>query len=97
MNIPLPEMEEAAFDAAGLAALAREVDAHAQELVVSTKGGAEVRSDEPGALTAAQSADRIIAGQVQALQWRYVFQDVRFADTVLRSPAGFKLLRMQLP
>ncbi len=96
MNLPLPEMEEATFDAAGLAALAREVDANAQELSASTKGGSEVRSDDPGALTAAQSAERLIAGSAQALQWRYAFQGVRFADTVMRRTDGnFRLLRMR--
>lgn len=93
--IDFPDMQEAFFDGAGLAAFGEELDDRAQGMACSVKGAATaIAGGAP--VTASATLDLLRQGTVMAAQLRYVFGDWAWTDTVLcvPEPGRFKLIRI---
>lgn len=96
MNEPLPDLNDALIDAATLWQLADDVETHTELLDVRQKGGASRRADTaPVELREAfRSLER---GQLFGVQIAYRFQDVEWRDTLMKTPEGIRIVRMQMP
>ncbi len=93
---PLPELQDTLLDAATLGQLFGDLATHARVLDVLTKGGATERTDgKPIGLDQAQRS--LLAGDVRAVQIRYLFDQVEWRDTLMRVPGGIRLVRIQTP
>jgi hypothetical protein len=73
-------------------------DLAASAEVLSVRGKADPRryaSADP--LTLAAARDRLTTGDLTAVQLRYRYDGHEWADTLLRAPGGFRLVRCQIP
>lgn len=96
MNQPLPELHDAVLDRATLHQLALDLESCARVLDVRTKGGRTARADAaPVDLREALAA--LESGGVFAVQVRYLYEGAEWRDTLMRAPAGVRLVRMQIP
>lgn len=92
----LAELVQADLDAATLDALERDLAALTTVLDVQVKGAAATYAAGTGtALAEALAALR--AGAVRGVQLRYAYQQEVWWDTLLRTPAGVRLVRMRAP
>ena len=92
MEMELPALEEGALDAAGVTALFADYQAHTQVFEVMSKGAARGRARDGGLL---ELLPALLSGELRGLQVRYHYQGVEWWDTILRAPAGFKVVRMK--
>lgn len=87
----LPPLDEGVLDDAGLDALLRDISACTQLIEVQVKGGRQERA--AGAdLVAARAALRSGA---RGMQVRYRHDGVEWWDTVMRAPAGWRVVRIR--
>lgn len=91
--LELPDLHQADLDDATVAALFRDLAACAQILEVQVKGGATARSSARPDLDTAR--DLLLGGQVRAIQVRYAYQGAQWLDTLMRTPGGVRVVRMQ--
>jgi len=92
---PVPPMWQATLDAATLGQLFADLAASAEVLSVQGKGDPRrYASADPLTLEAAR--DRLASGELAGVQLRYRFDGHEWADTLLRAPAGFRLVRCRL-
>lgn len=92
----LAELVQAELDAATLDALERDLATLTTVLDVQVKGAAATYAAGTGtALAEALAALR--AGTVRGVQVRYAYQQEVWWDTLLRTPAGVRLVRMRAP
>lgn len=95
-EIPLPELHDAILDAASVDELFTYVASEGREVEVRVKGGAEARSsDEP--LTLAEARDALLRGHAVGVQLRYMRRGELWCDTLMRTDAGTRLVRMKQP
>lgn len=93
---PLPEMREGLLSAGDLTQLFADISACTTVLGVQEKGGAQ-RYAEAGTLPLDTARERLVDGAARAVQIRYRFDGFEWSDTVMRLPAGFRLVRCQHP
>lgn len=93
--IDFPDMQEAFFDEAGLAAFGEELDDQAEGMACSVKGAATAIAGA-APVTASATLDLLRQGVVVAAQLRYAHGGLRWTDTLLREEDGrrFKLIRV---
>ena len=92
----LPELHSSDLDAATLAALFDDLEAHAAVLDVLVKGGArQEASPVPVALREAQAM--LASGRVRGVQVRYRWDGGEWRDTLLRTPTGTRVVCMRMP
>lgn len=96
MSMELPELEEGLLDEATLRQLCRDIQGFAQLDQVLGKGGARSRAPD-GSLPLDQALEDLTSGRLMGLQLRYRYQGAGWFDTILRTPAGFKVVRMKQP
>ncbi len=94
--IDLPEVEVDVIDEAALRALADAVGEHGTGLEVTVKHGATMFAPEQ-TFGLADSVDALVEGAVLGVQLRYRFGELYWMDTILRTPAGYRVVRMQEP
>lgn len=92
-DIELPDLHQADLDDATVAALFRDLAACTNILEVQVKGGATARSAAKPDLDTAR--DLLMGGHVRAIQVRYAYQDAQWLDTLMRTPSGVRVVRMQ--
>lgn len=91
---PLPPLQDALLDSRTLEQLARDLQSFAQVDEVLLKGASTERtSGEAVALDEALEALR--RGRVLGVQIRYRYQGSHWWDTLLRTPRGIRLVRIE--
>lgn len=93
-NGRMPRVEEAVIDDATLGALVDDLAACATIEEVRIKGGAMERAQGDG--TEIRTAlDALRSGRARAAQFVYTHKGQRWIDTVLRSEAGWRVVRCE--
>lgn len=90
---PLPELHEALLDAATEGSLLTDIEALTDLLGVTLKGAPTQMVDD-GPLTLADALAAWRAGAARGMQLRYRHQGVEWWDTLMRTPAGTRLVRI---
>ncbi|NOY94411.1 MAG: hypothetical protein GXP55_24810 [Deltaproteobacteria bacterium] len=91
----LPEIERAELDDATLEAFFERIAEEAERLSVMAKGAPLQRTDG-AVLTLERAKQAFLAGEVGALQLRYVHHDVIILDTLMRRGPNLTLLARML-
>jgi hypothetical protein len=92
-EVPLPDVHEALLDASTERALLTDIEALTELLGVTLKGApTEMVTERPLSLAEALGAWR--AGLARGMQLRYRHDGVEWWDTLLRTPAGTRLVRI---
>jgi len=93
---PLPELQQATFDAAELGNLLRDIAACTRITEVIPKYAATGHVTEVPALTLEDGRRLLLDGSARAVQFRYRFGDADWWDTVMVLPDGlFRLVRIR--
>lgn len=93
---PLPDLQQAQFDATELENLLRDIAACAQITEIIAKYSATGHVPEAAALTFDDGRRLLLEGGARAVQFRYRYQDTDWWDTVMALPGGqFRLVRIQ--
>lgn len=90
---PLPELQQQDLDEATVRALFRDVAALGEGVEVLVKGAPVARA-EALALAPEAALEGLLAGRWRAVQLRYGHEGQVWLDTVLRTPQGFRVVRM---
>ncbi|MEN9577055.1 MAG: hypothetical protein RJA70_64 [Pseudomonadota bacterium] len=101
--IEVPELYEGLLTEAELRDLLFDISTEASSVELQFKGSAQGRAQpgdenaDSGPIAELESAcARLVAAQVAGIQVRYIHAGVAWCDTVLRGPAGFRLIRVNL-
>jgi len=93
---PLPELQQATFDAAELENLLRDIAACARLTEVIPKYAATGCVTEAPTLTLEDGRRLLLEGAARAVQFRYRYEDADWWDTVMALPGGqFRLVRIR--
>ncbi|MBK8040781.1 MAG: hypothetical protein IPK22_27165 [Verrucomicrobiaceae bacterium] len=93
---PLPELQQAQFDAAELETLLRDIGACASITEIIPKYTATGHVPENAVLTLEGGRQLLLGGAARAVQFRYRYQQADWWDTVMALPGGqFRLVRIQ--
>jgi hypothetical protein len=93
---PLPDLQQARFDAAELERLLRDIGACAQITEIIPKFSATAPVPDNPVLTLDDGRRLLLDGGARAVQFRYRYQDADWWDTVMALPGGqFRLVRIQ--
>lgn len=93
---PLPELQQAQFDATELERLLCDIAACTQITEILPKYSATGHVPENAALTLEDGRRLLLEGAARAVQFRYRFQNADWWDTVMALPGGqFRLVRIQ--
>lgn len=93
----LPPVYQADLDGEAYAALLRDLTSLDGGLDVVVKHAPNVLVPEGATWTLDAARRALEAGEVRAIQVRYVHEATLWIDTILRVPGGFRLVRMQAP
>jgi hypothetical protein len=93
----LPDVFEGLLDVDGLDDLARDLSQLAGPIEVTIKHAATQRTDETCVLSFEEALRSLVAGEVRAVQLRYVHEGTRWCDTLMRTDKGTRLVRMAQP
>lgn len=95
-NAPLPELQQATFDAAELENLLRDFSACTHITEVIPKYAARGHVTEAPTLTLEDGRRLLLEGAARAVQFRYRYEDADWWDTVMALPGGqFRLVRIR--
>jgi hypothetical protein len=93
---PLPDLQQAQFDAAELESLLRDIAACARITEIIAKFSATARVPDNAALTIDDGRRLLLCGDARAVQFRYQFEGADWWDTVMALPGGqFRLVRIR--
>jgi hypothetical protein len=93
---PLPELQQAQFDAAELENLLRDIAACAHLTEVIPKYSATAHVPEIAVLTIEDGRRLLLEGGARAVQFRYRYEGADWWDTVMALPdAKFRLVRIR--
>lgn len=93
---PLPELQQAQFDAAELETLLRDIGACAQITEIIPKFSAIGHVSDNTLLTLDDGRRLLLDGSARAVQFRYRFDGADWWDTVMALPGNlFRLVRIQ--
>lgn len=94
-DVPLPPVHVADIDAEKLRELFSDVDLLCDDLEIVIKRTAEGHV-EPGPCTSLTDAmSQLVTGAALGVQLRYRFEGADWWDTLMRTTAGFRLVRIQ--
>ncbi len=96
MSEPLPDLHDAVIDPATLWQLADDVETHTELLDVRQKGGASSRAD-PVEVALRDAFRALEQGSVFGVQVSYRFDGAEWRDTLMKTPQGIRIVRMQMP
>jgi hypothetical protein len=89
----LPALQQAALDRETLEALFRDLSQCVSLLAVLPKGVAQGHAAEQG-ISLEAAKEGFIAGTLRGVQIRYLFEGQEWCDTLLNSPSGPRLVRI---
>jgi hypothetical protein len=89
---PLPTLVEGLLGDMEVQQLFAELAEHARLLEVLARSGPREHAGQ-GPLTLGEAKRLLLSGAVRAVQVRYAFDDAEWSDTLLRLPAGTRLVR----
>lgn len=93
---PLPELQQAQFDAAELHTLLRDIEACTLITDIIPKFAATGHVPDTAALTIDDARHMLLSGTARAVQLRYRFENADWWDTIMALPGGgFRLVRIQ--
>ena len=92
----LPPLYQADLDEEAYEALLRDLSSLG-ELEVSVKAAPCAFVPERAAVTLSDARRALEAGEVRAIQVRYLHESKVWVDTIMRTPVGFRLVRIQTP
>lgn len=92
--LDLPEMRPALLDRVTLERLFVDLAFEASVLGILVKGGASDRARE-AAPTLRTARDVLLSGEAEGVQIRFVSRGVEYWDTLMRTPLGFRLVRVR--
>lgn len=90
-EVPLPPVEEGLLNAAGVRALLDDVEACTTLLEVRLKGA---RQERAGTADLAAARQALLLGQARGVQLRYRHDGGTWCDTLLATPAGWRVIRI---
>jgi hypothetical protein len=93
----LPPLHQAVLDAATLAAYFADLAQCAEALQVHARLTGAERGAPPVPMSLGEACDALRGGTAKALQVRYRYQGAVWFDTLLGSPEGVRIVRMQEP
>jgi len=93
-ELVLPELTQADLDGETLGALVDDLNNLTQILEVITKGG-EFSMAGKTSIPLREAVRALQRGQIRGVQVRYVWRDEEWMDTLLRGPAGVRIVRMK--
>jgi hypothetical protein len=94
---PLPDVYQGFLDRPGLSALIADLRALPGGVAVSVKSSERGYVDETLQFGLEAAFDALAAGQVRAVQLRYMHESTPWTDTVFRAGDGYRLVRMRAP
>lgn len=95
-EVPLPPVQIAMLDPGTLARLFDDLGRDAELVSVQVRAPGSARGEAaPPSLEEARA--RLEAGTIQGLQLRYRLGPTLWCDTLLRTPAGVRLVRIEQP
>ncbi len=94
METALPEVFDSELDAAAVDALFRDLAALASPPEISLKHGATRYAEQAPALDLVAARSALLAGDVRAVQIRYLHEGKPWCDTLTRARSGFRLIRI---
>ena len=94
--VALPELVEGTVDATLLEQLVRDLTSLTTIQEIHLKGGAASHA-ERSHVGLPEAVDLLVGGQLRGLQVRYLWQNVGWIDTLLRTPGGIKIVRTKEP
>lgn len=94
---PLPELQDAILGSAELDALFADLSALAERLEIILKGAANERAVVGRDPTLDEARAMLESGAVRGVQLRYVHEGTTWWDTLLRTPAGVRIVRIEAP
>lgn len=89
----LPEMVEANLDDASIGELLADLQAHTTVLGVNGKSQLQQYAEEGSLLTLDAAVTQLRAGQLLAIQVRYLFEKHDWTDTIFKVGASYRLVR----
>jgi hypothetical protein len=92
----LPSLQDAVLDSESLQALFRDLSSLVEIDEILLKGGAQSRAVEQR-LSLEEARAALEQGRVMGLQIRYRYQGSSWWDTLLRTPQGIRIVRIQPP
>ena len=93
-ELVLPDLTQAYLDGETLRALVDDLNNLTQILEVITKGG-EFSMAGKTSLPLGEAVEALQHGQIRGVQVRYLWQQEEWMDTLLRGPAGIRIVRMK--
>jgi hypothetical protein len=93
-NPPLPQLQNAVLDAETLEQLARDLTSFAQVDEVLLKGGSTAMTSGRS-VSLAEALEALRQGRVLGVQVRYRYDGTSWWDTLLRTPQGIRLVRIE--
>lgn len=94
--LQLPPMCDALLDEATLERLFVDWATRTQVLSVVEKAGLR-EYVVPASVDLGAAQTNLLLGRVRAVQVRYVWEEREWCDTLMRTPAGIRLVRVQAP
>ena len=93
-DVPLADLQDEIVDPERLGQLLFDIETQTELVEIRVKGGATAQaSTGAGTLVAARTL--LEGGSVLGVQLRYRWRGFEWWDTLLRSPAGIRLIRIQ--
>jgi hypothetical protein len=92
---PLPELQQAILDEATFENLFRDIIECAEVTEVIPKYGPESYVPENVALSLEEGCALLRRGELRGLQVRYRYQGADWWDTLMKTPAGIRLVRIR--
>ncbi len=90
----LREFHEAFIDPETLNQLFRDLEGASEVLAVMAKGGGRDRA-HGGALTLEEGRELFLSKQVKGLQIRYRYEGAEWWDTLMHTPGGVRIIRIE--
>ena len=94
---PLPELQDALLGPGELDALLADLASLAEGLEIILKGAATERAIVGRDPTLDDARAMLESGAVRGVQLRYSYEGTTWWDTLLRTPAGVRIVRIEAP
>lgn len=95
MNTPLPDLQQSVLDSKTVAQLFSDIAEFGTDFEIIPKFTAEGYIDHRTQLTLDDGRTLLLAGKLRALQIRYRYQGADWWDTLMTTPQGIRLVRIQ--
>jgi hypothetical protein len=93
-DVPLADLQDAILEPETLGRLLFDIETQSQLIEILVKGGATAQASA-GVRTLAAARELLESGSVLGVQLRYRWRGYEWWDTLIRSAAGIRLVRIQ--